>query len=94
MFRARNRVIHQGPGDHLSRIGVVIRVLEERLAVSLRYPTMCLAMEDHGVYGTSDISDSRGCNDLESAGFRINFDFAHLGAVWVAWHLHCFLLLS
>ena len=74
---ARDRVLHEGRGERLAGLRVVVAALPQRLAHTLGDAAVRLAMHDHGIDGPSDVVHRRVANDLHHTGLCVDLDLAH-----------------
>ena len=81
MFGARHRIIHEASAHELSRIGVVDHRFEQRFADALRDRAVKLAFQRQRIDDGAHVIDSAEAEELDAAGFRIDFHFADHAAV-------------
>jgi hypothetical protein len=78
---ARHAVVEETSGHQLAGLLVVDDVFEQRLPDALRDAAVNLPLADHRIDDHAEIVDGGETIDADRAGFRIDFDFAHLTAV-------------
>ena len=69
------------PAQQLAALGIVMRMLHQRLADALGDAAMHLAVNDERIYGAADIVDRDVVDDADRTGFHIDLDLAHMGAI-------------
>jgi hypothetical protein len=78
---ARHGVVHERAGDELARVGVIDRVLHQRLAEAGGDAAVQLAFDDHRIERAAAIVDRGIAGDLDRAGRRIDLDLGDVHAV-------------
>ena len=79
----RHAIIHEASRQVLTQLAVVDNLLHQRLAESLRDPTVDLAFQANWVHHCADIVDHDVADDLDRTGIGVDLDLANVAAIGI-----------